>query len=168
MSMLTTSLGTKMPLSPFCWGILPCPANVMLCWHTPIPYIWTGTNSYFEILFFNYYIVFGLSLRWAVSRQRTLHGLLETRESGSCGHTPPSEQPEFSSAGHLLPLLCQSGAAWVTCSLPSAKGTTSSKSRARWGQENLIWPAPCWLSYFLVLALQQLLPEDSYWDVTIT
>lgn len=40
----------------------------------------------------------------AVSRQRTLHGALETRESGSYGCTSPSKQPEFSSAGHLLPL----------------------------------------------------------------
>lgn len=40
----------------------------------------------------------------AVSRQRNLHGALETRESGFYGHTSPSKQPEFSSAGHLLPL----------------------------------------------------------------
>lgn len=38
----------------------------------------------------------------AVSRQRILCGILVTRDSGSCGCSLPSEQPEFSSAGHLL------------------------------------------------------------------
>jgi len=62
----------------------------------------------------------------------------------------------------------RSPAAQGTCSLPSAKGTTSSRTRARWGQENLVWPTPCWLSYFPGLALQHLLPEDSYWVITVT
>lgn len=147
----------------------------MLCWHISIPHIWTGTCSYLEILVFNYYFVCS-PLSWALSQM----GLFPGRElfvehwkqeslSPMDAHHPASSL-NLAQLVTFYPCQCQWKplAAWGTCSHPSAKGTTSSKSRARWRQENLIWPTRCWLSYFLVLALQQLLPEDPYWVVTIT
>lgn len=63
-----------------------------------------GLTATLKFCFLTIILFLGSLSDGAVSRQRTLHGVLETRESGSCGCTSPSEQAEFSSAGHLLPL----------------------------------------------------------------